>query len=695
MPTIQQLPVASQTSSADEIPVSQNGVTRSVSVGELLVSTQPAITVASNALLGRVSLGPGGPEPVAVGLGLGLGSGSLSATGADHANFAVQGTLTLTDQVILNSSGIPTRMGLPLLRALFTAGHNIGIDANGTLSAVTDATVTGSLSVLGSAVAQAQITASTAETLVAAVANGQGQVVGPVVSDVSAGTVLLPNGVARSLVLRAADVVNVRDYGADGSGVADCTAAFNAAYAAALAASVAIYVPRGLYQLVSPLTWSESQQVTLFGDGRYASILMPTHTGTALTLTQSDPSYGVEIRNLGFRAGGSHATACAIAVTYSNDHANGHVSPFQTAHIENISIRSAASTVAGTYQNTFTGGMQLTGLMQATIRDVDWSNPTPGLAGTYCIQFGQCFNTAFDNIWGQNGAVGLAMLDYCAGMRFGQCTWSGTLVGFRNDSVPSSSQVNGANAAAIHVVGGEWDCAISPVIAASISELWLDGGSFSTSGQTSSGLTVVSVTGGDSLIVSGCKILGNGSGQGLVVTGTAGGTVAGNMFASLTTGLSLGSGATNLVVSGNQGDDSDSVATTFADGSGNATNNVLWQKHGGVVLTNTNAVSFSNPSGSGGTFTLQSDGTSPLLLTGQGKSVVLGGAGEVAKLSYVASWLQGFTLSNLPSATSNPQSVCWCTNARVGSQAAGSGTGALVMASGGSWWMLSGASVMV
>ena len=695
MPTIQQLPVASQTSSADEIPVSQNGVTRSVSVADLLASTQPAITVSTNALLGRVSLGPGGPEPVAVGLGLGLGNGSLSATGADHANFAIQGTLTLTDQVILNSSGIPTRMGLPLLRSLFTAGSNVAIDSNGTLSVMTDAAVTGSLSALGLALTQAQATASTAETLVTAVANGQGQVIGPVVSDVSGATVSLPGGVARSLATRAADVINVRDYGADKSGASDCTAAFNAAYAAALAASVAIYVPRGVYQLASPLTWSQSQQVTLFGDGRYASILVPTHTGTALSLTQSDPSYGVEIRNLGFRAGGSHATACAIAVTYPNNHANGHVTPFQTTRIENVSIRSAASTVSGTYQNTFTGGMQLSGLMQATIRDVDWSNPTQGLAGTYCIQFGQCFNTSFDNIWGQNGAAGLAMLDYCAGLRFGQCTWSGTLVGFRNDAVPNASQINGANAAAIHVVGGEWDCAIATVIAASISEFWLDGGSFSTAGQSSSGLTVISVTGGDSLIVSGCKVLGNGSGQGLVVTGTAGGAVAGNMFASLATGLSLGSGVTNLVVSGNQGDDSDSVATSFTDGSGNATNNVLWQKHGSVVLTNTNALSFSNPAGSGGTFTLQSDGTGPLLLTGQGKGVVIGATSEVAKLTYVASWLQGFTMSNLPSATSNPQSVCWCTNARVGSQAAGNGTGALVMASGGSWWMLSGASVMV
>ena len=695
MPTIQQLPAASQANATDEIPVSQSGVTRQVSVGDLLASTQPAITVASNALLGRVSLGAGGPEPVSVGTGLALGNGSLSATGADHANFAVQGTLTLTDQVILNSSGVPSRMALPLLRSLFTAGTNVAINANGTLSATTDAAVTTTLSALGQAVAQAQSAASTAQTLVAGVANSHGQVIGPVVSDLSAGTVSVPGGVARSLAALTADVVNVRDFGADGTGASDCTAAFNAAWTAALASSAAIYVPRGTYRLDSPLAWSQSQPVTVFGDGRYASTLVPTHTGTVLSLTQSDPSYGVEVRNLGFRAGGTQATACAIAVTYTGNRANGHVTPFQSTRIESVSIRSAASTTAGTYPNSFTGGLQLTGLMQATIRELDWSNPTPGLAGTYCIQIGQCFNTTFDNIWGQNGAVGISMVDYCSGLRFGQCTWAGTLVGFRNDTVPGTSQVNGASAAVIHVVGGEWDCAVSAVIASSISEFWLRGGSFSTSGQSGSSLKVVSVAGGDSLIVAGCKFLGNGSGQGLVVNGTAGGTVAGSMFANLTTGLSLGSGTMDLVVSGNQGDDSDSVTTSSADASGNSTNRILWQKHGGVILTNSNALSFSNPLGGGGAFTVQSDGTSPLTLSGQGKGVAVGGANEVAKFAYLAAWPQGFTYANLPAASSNAQSVCWCTNARVGSQAAGSGTGALVMASGGSWWMLSGAAVMV
>lgn len=134
MPTIPQLPPTSQVNPADEIPLSQEGVTRTASVGILLASTQPAILAPTGTLLGRVSLGPGGPEPLTVGAGLGLANASLTANGTDHAGFAQQTTLRPTDEVVLNSSGTPTRMILGLLRGLFSAGANITIDPSGSIS---------------------------------------------------------------------------------------------------------------------------------------------------------------------------------------------------------------------------------------------------------------------------------------------------------------------------------------------------------------------------------------------------------------------------------------------------------------------------------------------------------------------------------------------------------------------------------
>jgi hypothetical protein len=136
MPTISQLPAVSQVTAADQVPISQGGSACSVSVGNLLAGTQPAILVASGNLLGRTSLGPGGPDPVNVGIGLLLNADTLVATGADHAIFPVQSTLTLSDDAVLSSGGSPKLLQLSLLRGLFSPGSNISIDQYGTISAV-------------------------------------------------------------------------------------------------------------------------------------------------------------------------------------------------------------------------------------------------------------------------------------------------------------------------------------------------------------------------------------------------------------------------------------------------------------------------------------------------------------------------------------------------------------------------------
>ena len=134
MPTIPQLPPTPEVTSGDEIPLSQAGVTRTARVGTLLASTQPAILSPTGTLLGRTSMGPGGPEPVAIGAGLTLGNIGLSANGTDHAAFAQQNTLLPTDEVVLNSAGTPKRMVVSMLRGLFSAGSNITIDPVGTIA---------------------------------------------------------------------------------------------------------------------------------------------------------------------------------------------------------------------------------------------------------------------------------------------------------------------------------------------------------------------------------------------------------------------------------------------------------------------------------------------------------------------------------------------------------------------------------
>jgi hypothetical protein len=135
MPTISQLPSTDAVSPADRVPVSQAGATRAVTVGTLLQTTQPAIIVEQNTLLGRTSLGPGGAEPITIGVGVELASGSLSATGSDHANFPIRAAMEPADNIVLHGSDGPRRMSLELLRGLFTAGENVAIDSEGRISA--------------------------------------------------------------------------------------------------------------------------------------------------------------------------------------------------------------------------------------------------------------------------------------------------------------------------------------------------------------------------------------------------------------------------------------------------------------------------------------------------------------------------------------------------------------------------------
>ncbi len=67
MPTISQLPTIMSVSAADEVPISHGGSACATTVGVLLASAQPAIIVQSPALLGRTSIGSGGPEQINVG----------------------------------------------------------------------------------------------------------------------------------------------------------------------------------------------------------------------------------------------------------------------------------------------------------------------------------------------------------------------------------------------------------------------------------------------------------------------------------------------------------------------------------------------------------------------------------------------------------------------------------------------------
>lgn len=135
MPTIKQLPAANSVSASDVVPVSQAGITRSLSIGNLLSSTQSAIALTPGKLLGRASATAGGPESVSVGSGLALLGGVVAATGDDHTRLPIANSLGTADEIVVNSEGSAKRLPATALRRLFSAGAGVAIGADGSISA--------------------------------------------------------------------------------------------------------------------------------------------------------------------------------------------------------------------------------------------------------------------------------------------------------------------------------------------------------------------------------------------------------------------------------------------------------------------------------------------------------------------------------------------------------------------------------
>lgn len=117
---------------------------------------------------------------------------------------------------------------------------------------------------------------------------------------------------ARDLSNRASDFVSVKDFGAVGNGVADDTAAIQAAVTACLSSKASLYVPAGSYKLTSQISVtlydaSAGRGLIVFGDG-WGSKFIIDHTGVGFYVN-CIPSYSVfqcEIRDLFFTDGTAH-----------------------------------------------------------------------------------------------------------------------------------------------------------------------------------------------------------------------------------------------------------------------------------------------------------------------------------------------------------------------------------------------------
>jgi len=519
MPTIAELPSATSTGPQDVLPIEQSGVTRSVSVAELLSGTQAAIELPSPSVFGRASLGPGGPEALTVGLGLVVQNASIAANGGDHASFVQTQNFVPTDEAIINSGGIPKQLPIPAFRSLFSAGKNVTIDQNGIIGSTTDPAVTSNLQTLATGLASADTSITTLSGLIPAggVAglNSSGEVTAPIAGDVTLGTVKAGGtGTARALATRAVDVVNVLDFGAIFGGP-DCTAAFNAAFNALPSGGGEMFVPAGDYWVSTPLVFT-GKPVAVCGTGRGQTRIHFQHTGVGFDFVPSNLFNKIILEKISFYAEStSGQTAAAVRITYPSTSSFGYVS----ASIDEIEIFSYPNASNGTspYPQTFLRGIVLNGCWSTQVRNMSWFGPpaAPGATTASVIEVNGSIDTRIDGIQAYFGYAVVLQTGYCEGIYIHAPVVVGTdyLVTQTNETLWPSYKPNQAMLLGLWVANGEINTSLGTVLLNNVSGGYFVGLDISRDTGPTTAQSFFDLTNVTNFQVSQCNFVGGPSGS--------------------------------------------------------------------------------------------------------------------------------------------------------------------------------------
>ena len=519
MPTIPQLPTAAETGLQDELPVSQGGVTRAVTVAELLSGTQQVIEVPSPSILGRASLGPGGPEPLSLGVGLTVGNASIQANGGDHAGFVQETAYAAGDEVIINSSGTPKRLPLPGLRALFSGGANVSIDVNGMIASATDPSVSASLTTLNQGVSSAEASIAALATKIPAggfaALNAVGQVTAAIAGDASFGTVLSsPTGVTRSLAGRANDSINVLDYGAVRGGP-DCTAAFVAACAALPSAGGELYIPAGDYWLQSAIVIS-GKALAIRGAGRGQTRIHLQHNGVGFDIAPGSILSKVVVSGMSLYAeSASGQTAAGIRVTYPSATSFGYVSTV----IHEIELFGYPNASNGTspFPQTFLRGLVLNGCWSTQVSNISWFGPPApaGSTSSAVVELNGSVDTRLHSVQAYYGNAVVLQTGYCEGvylsnplvvgvdflmLQTNETTWAGYVVG-RNMLL------------GLWVSHGEINTNLGTVQLANVADGFFSGLDITRDGGPTGAQTFFNLTNVSNFHVNGCNFVGGPTGS--------------------------------------------------------------------------------------------------------------------------------------------------------------------------------------
>lgn len=110
-----------------------------------------------------------------------------------------------------------------------------------------------------------------------------------------------PNAVARTLQDKVRETASVKDFGAVGDGVADDTAAIQAAISATLTPSGGtLYIPDGTYKLTAKLVVPFSTGWRIRGQSRAGTLLRQATANTPILSLESNLTHSWEISDIGF-----------------------------------------------------------------------------------------------------------------------------------------------------------------------------------------------------------------------------------------------------------------------------------------------------------------------------------------------------------------------------------------------------------